>query len=133
MAVVIGLGSLVTRGLNLGIDFEGGVVWEVPAGDASVGETRDAVDELGLAGAKIHRAGERRAAGSSGSKPSPLDAERSDEVTNALADLTGSDFDDVTLNEVGAVVGQGDHREGRARARGLPRAHHRLHLASASS
>ena len=32
VAVLIGLVSLATRGLNLGIDFEGGVVWEVPAG-----------------------------------------------------------------------------------------------------
>ena len=48
VAVLIGLGSLLTRGLNLGIDFEGGVVWEVPAGDASVADARNAVDQFGL-------------------------------------------------------------------------------------
>ena len=53
VAVVISLGSLVTRGLNLGIDFEGGVVWEVPAAEASVAEARGAVDQYGLAGATI--------------------------------------------------------------------------------
>jgi len=105
VAVVISLGSLVTRGLNLGIDFEGGVVWEVPAGDASVGETRDAVDQFGLAGATITEleSDEGRVIRV---EAEPLDAERSDEVTNALADLTGSDFDDVSLNEVGASWGR---------------------------
>jgi preprotein translocase subunit SecF len=105
VAVVISLGSLVTRGLNLGIDFEGGVVWEVPAGDASVGDTRDAVDQFGLAGATITEleSDEGRVIRV---EAEPLDAERSDEVTNALADLTGSDFDDVSLNEVGASWGR---------------------------
>ena len=51
--MLISLVSLVTRGLNLGIDFEGGMVWEVPAGDASVAEARDAVDQFGLADATI--------------------------------------------------------------------------------
>jgi len=104
VAVVISLGSLVTRGLNLGIDFEGGVVWEVPAGDASVGDTRDAVDQFGLAGATITEleSDEGRVIRV---EAEPLGAERTDEVTTALADLTGSDFDDVSLNEVGASWG----------------------------
>ena len=104
VAVVISLGSLVTRGLNLGIDFEGGVVWEVPASDASVGDTRDAVDQFGLAGATITEleSDEGRVIRV---EAEPLGAERTDEVTTALADLTGSDFDDVSLNEVGASWG----------------------------
>jgi preprotein translocase subunit SecF len=104
VAVLISLGSLVTRGLNLGIDFEGGVVWEVPAGDASVGETRDAVDQFGLAGATITEL-ESEEGRVIRVEAEPVGAERTDEVTNALADLTGSTFDDVTLNEVGASWG----------------------------
>jgi preprotein translocase subunit SecF len=104
VAVLISLGSLVTRGLNLGIDFEGGVVWEVPAGDASVGETRDAIDQFGLAGATITEL-ESEEGRVIRVEAEPVGAERTDEVTNALADLTGSTFDDVTLNEVGASWG----------------------------
>jgi preprotein translocase subunit SecF len=104
VAVLISLGSLVTRGLNLGIDFEGGVVWEVPAGDASVGGTRDAIDQFGLAGATITEL-ESEEGRVIRVEAEPVGAERTDEVTNALADLTGSTFDDVTLNEVGASWG----------------------------
>ena len=39
VVIVIGLDLPRQRGLNLGIDFEGGVVWEVPAGDVSVEPT----------------------------------------------------------------------------------------------
>ena len=49
----IGLLSLWQRGLNLGIDFEGGVVWEVPAGDVSVAEAQDALADNGLAGLTV--------------------------------------------------------------------------------
>ena len=41
LVIIIGLVSLLTRGLNLGIDFEGGTAWEVPVGeDVSVDEAR---------------------------------------------------------------------------------------------
>lgn len=46
--IAIGLVSLGIRGLNLGIDFEGGVVWEMPAGRASVADLREALDGEGL-------------------------------------------------------------------------------------
>ena len=43
--ILIGVAGFVVRGgFNLGIDFEGGVVWEVPAHEASVADVRDAVD-----------------------------------------------------------------------------------------
>ncbi|MGH9230586.1 MAG: protein translocase subunit SecF [Acidimicrobiales bacterium] len=105
VAVLIGIGALVTRGLNLGIDFEGGVVWEVPAGDASVGDARDAVDQFGLAGATIQELRsdegvELRV------EAEPLSADTSDQVTAALADLTGSSVDDVSLTEVGPSWGR---------------------------
>jgi preprotein translocase subunit SecF len=87
VAVLIGVGSLLTRDLNLGIDFEGGVVWQVAAGEASVGDARDALDEFGLGGATIQEL-------------------ESDEVTAALADLTGSPVDDVNLTSVGPSWGE---------------------------
>jgi preprotein translocase subunit SecF len=40
--------SLGTRGLELGIDFEGGVAWDVPAGQLSVEDAREVLRENGL-------------------------------------------------------------------------------------
>ena len=46
--VLIGLVSLLTRGLNLGIDFEGGTSWELPAGDLSVESAREVLADEGV-------------------------------------------------------------------------------------
>ncbi|HEX2192106.1 MAG TPA: hypothetical protein VHH09_02855, partial [Acidimicrobiales bacterium] len=58
-ALVIGAGilSLLTQGLNYGIDFKGGTAWEVEAPGVSVAEARDALRPLGLGDAKIQIAG----------------------------------------------------------------------------
>lgn len=102
--VAVSVVSLLTRGLELGIDFEGGVVWEVPAGDASVADAREALDRFGLSGATIQELD-----GDDGRElhveAEPLGGDRSDEVSAALAELTGSSFDDVVLNEVGPTWG----------------------------
>jgi preprotein translocase subunit SecF len=105
VAVLIGLGSLLVRGLNLGIDFEGGVVWEVPAGDASVAEARELADRFGLEDATVQileadQGDELRIASQ------PVDGETTDEVTAALADLTGTATDDVNLTSVGPSWGR---------------------------
>jgi preprotein translocase subunit SecF len=105
VAVLIGSTALLTRGLNLGIDFEGGVVWEVPAGDASISDARHAVEPFGLAGATIQELDsdngrEIRV------EAEPISPERSDQVTAALSDVTGSDVDQVDLTSVGPSWGQ---------------------------
>jgi preprotein translocase subunit SecF len=56
ISVVLIVGSIVAlavRGLNLGIDFEGGTSWEVAVVDASVSDARDVLRPLGQAEAKI--------------------------------------------------------------------------------
>lgn len=45
--IAVGLIALATRGLNFGIDFTGGTVWEVPAGKADVAEVETAIGDLG--------------------------------------------------------------------------------------
>ena len=45
--LLIGLVALVGNGLNLGIDFTGGTVWEVPAGKADVADVETAMNGLG--------------------------------------------------------------------------------------
>ena len=105
IAVLIGLISLLTRGLHLGIDFEGGVVWEVPAGDASIEDVRDALADEGVDNAKIQTL-EADGETEFSIKAEPLESEQTDKVTAALADLTGSSVDEVNLNEVGPSWGE---------------------------
>jgi len=56
--LVITLGSLATRGLNLGLDFEGGVAWDIPASETfGVDEAEDvlAENDVSSIGGKIQR------------------------------------------------------------------------------
>lgn len=45
--ILISLGSMVTRGLNLSIDFEGGSIWEIPAQHFTEAEARAALTPFG--------------------------------------------------------------------------------------
>ena len=47
LLVISGL-SLWQRGLKLGIDFEGGVAWDVPAGDFTIDDARAILDDNGI-------------------------------------------------------------------------------------
>ena len=48
--ILLTLGSLFTRGLNLGIDFEGGVAWQVPSSDTmDVDAARSVLEDNGVA------------------------------------------------------------------------------------
>jgi preprotein translocase subunit SecF len=50
LCILITLVSLFTRGLNLGLDFEGGVQWEVPAAHLSESDARDVLNANGIGG-----------------------------------------------------------------------------------
>jgi preprotein translocase subunit SecF len=106
VVIVAGLVSLFFRGLNLGIDFEGGVVWEVPAGDVSVADAQDAMEGEGLQGLTVQSLtaeGETRLR----IKAEPLEsAQDAEVVSQKLAELTGSDVNDVSLNSVGPSWGE---------------------------
>ncbi|MGQ0431415.1 MAG: protein translocase subunit SecF [Microthrixaceae bacterium] len=104
--ILLGLVSLYSRGLNLGIDFEGGVVWEVPAGEVSIADAQDAMEGAGLEGLTVQSLtakGERRLR----IEAEPLATTRAaEEISQQLADLTGSDVNDVSLNSVGPSWGE---------------------------
>ena len=51
--LVIGIGSFALRGLNLGLDFEGGTSYEVRSPGASVADAREVMADLGAADARI--------------------------------------------------------------------------------
>ena len=46
--IVITMLSLFTRDLNLGIDFEGGIVWDVPASSFSIEDAEDILSDNGI-------------------------------------------------------------------------------------
>jgi len=57
VVIAIGVLALFGRGLNLGIEFEGGVSWQVPVGDSSVDSMRGAVESAGLSDATVQTIG----------------------------------------------------------------------------
>jgi preprotein translocase subunit SecF len=103
-AVVIlsGLLSLGTQGLNLGIDFEGGTSWEVPAPGVSVADARDAVRPLGLGDATIQIIGDDRVRVASDN----VAPEQQERISEALAEVAGADISQVSVNDVGPSWGQ---------------------------
>lgn len=95
--LLISVGSLLVRGLNLSIEFEGGVVWEIPAGDASIADTRDALTPFGLEGATIQTVERQDAeSGDVGRRLriSAAEVEDSEAVTATLEELTGESVED---------------------------------------
>jgi len=99
--LVLAGGALLVRGLNLGIDFEGGTAWEVEAPDVGVGEARDALERVGAANAKIQVIG--------GDvlrvQAEPSDEAEIREVSEVLAELAGSEVRDVGVSTVGPTWG----------------------------
>ncbi|MBI4935717.1 MAG: protein translocase subunit SecF [Actinobacteria bacterium] len=50
LLLLISVGSLVTRGLNLSLEFKGGVLWEVPSETLTEDEARAVLNDQGLDG-----------------------------------------------------------------------------------
>jgi preprotein translocase subunit SecF len=101
LLIVVSIGSLFLQGLNLGIDFEGGVSWEVKAPGVSVEEARDALTAVGEGSAKIQIVGTDvlRVQGAEST------VEHEIEVRRALADLAETDPANVSVSTVGASWG----------------------------
>lgn len=101
--IALGLVSLGVRGLNFGIDFEGGTSWEVEAPGASVADARDALEPHGLGDAKVQVVGDDLLRVQAASEES--EGKRT-EVTKALAELAKADTSTVSINEVGPSWGE---------------------------
>ena len=103
--VAISLTSFATRGLNLGIDFEGGGVWEVPDENSSVADVRSALPS-GKQDAKI-----QVVTGTEGRRIRvQADLEElgpeSESVTLALAEQAGVSPEAVSVSLVGPSWGE---------------------------
>jgi preprotein translocase subunit SecF len=111
VVVLVGLVGLFGRGLNLGIDFEGGVSWEAPAHGASVADVRSAVEgaglpnpnvqSLGSAGKTVIRVQGKKVGGTDQTKIKAAEAK----IKAAIVKATNSKPSEVSFNEVGPSWG----------------------------
>jgi preprotein translocase subunit SecF len=104
--ILIGIVAMFTRGLNLGIDFEGGTSWQVPVEgkSASVGDVRDVLRPLGLDDARV-----LVLEGDSGQsvrvQSEEINPAQEERVSDALAQYGGVDRNDVSVDTVGPTFG----------------------------
>lgn len=105
VVILAGMAAFVANGLNLGIDFEGGVVWELPTGDLSVEEARDELESLGLPEAKVQRLDSDDGARFRIQNES-LGLDREQEIARLLGDLAGVAQTEVNVNSVGPSWGE---------------------------
>lgn len=108
--ILAGVVSLGVRGLNLGIDFEGGVVWELPEGSASVESARDLLLNEGYE-AKVQTLTDEdgtrlRIQTEVLSDDETEQNTKVTEISTKLADLSGVDVADISDNRVGASWGE---------------------------
>jgi preprotein translocase subunit SecF len=107
VVILVSLLSLFTRGLNLGIDFEGGVAWEMPAAN---GVTTDSVrDVLSADGVDTADAKIQSLSGAGGERiriqVGAQSADVQTKVRNDLAAKGGVNADEVSVNSVSASWG----------------------------
>jgi preprotein translocase subunit SecF len=101
--ILIAGGAWIINGLNLGIEFEGGVSWEFRADDLSTSEVRDALEPSGNGDARIQKLG-----GDLWRVRAEIDATETAEVaevSRALADVAGLEPGDVSFSAVGPSWG----------------------------
>jgi preprotein translocase subunit SecF len=112
VAVVVCIIALLGRGLNLGIEFEGGAVWEVPASEGlSTDDLADAAARGGVSDARVQKitGGDDifRVRGELG------DAESADSVIAELADAASVNASEISNRTVSPSFG--DEVAGKAR------------------
>ena len=99
--------SLITRGLVLGIDFAGGVAWDVPAGDLTVDEAAAILEDNGLSAssAKI----QERSSDSGDLIKIQVEDQPTDvrvRLQEAFAEAAGVDPGEVSVESVSASWGE---------------------------
>jgi preprotein translocase subunit SecF len=102
--ILISIFAFVFRGLNLGIEFEGGTQWQftVANGGASIDDVRDVIDPLGLGSAKV------LILGSDGARVQfeETSAANQTKVRDALAEYAGIEPAQVSITNVGPTWGE---------------------------
>ncbi|MCC6225740.1 MAG: protein translocase subunit SecF [Microthrixaceae bacterium] len=107
LLVVASIVSLVVRGVNLSIDFEGGAVWEVPTKSMSVDGATDVLAEFDKAeGAKVQIVTDANNKRIVRVQADSEDVRESQKIAAALAEKAGIDIEDVATNTVGPSWGK---------------------------
>jgi preprotein translocase subunit SecF len=103
-AVIIAAGviSLIVSGLNLGIDFKGGVTWQAKAKGVSVSAMRDVIRPFGIGDATIQTTGNGFIKVSS----KHLSPDKQNQVTDAIAKEAHITPQQVSINDVGPSWGK---------------------------
>ena len=102
--LLIGLGSLAVNGLNLGIDFKGGAVYEVPSETLTVNQARDALSQFGISDPKVVELKSQTLRKIRVQTPT-LDPAKAQQVQQALADAAKISVGEVNRDEVGPSWG----------------------------
>jgi preprotein translocase subunit SecF len=99
--ILISLAALGFRGLNLGIEFQGGAVFSVPNATCSVVDAREVASEASGAEAIVTETG----AGIVRVQTPPVEPVQSQEIARILADACGVPATDITVQVVGPTWG----------------------------
>lgn len=100
--MLVAIGSLGIRGLNLGLEFEGGTKFEVQAADeASISDVEDALTEIGVTDPVVQQTGE----GGFIVQTAHLETEPRREAAEAIAEVVGTEVSEVSVQDVGPKWG----------------------------
>ncbi|MEY2422601.1 MAG: preprotein translocase subunit SecF [Acidimicrobiaceae bacterium] len=102
--LLVGLGSLLLNGLNLGIDFKGGAVYEVPSDTLTVEQARSALSPFGIGDPKVQELKSSTLRIIRVQTPT-LDPTKAQQVQQALADAAQLTVGEVNRDEVGPSWG----------------------------
>jgi len=102
--LLVSIWGIFGRGLNLGLDFEGGTAWDVPSAELSLDDARDALRPHGQEGAKV------QAIGRGDSRVVRVQADVDDldtqeAVAESLAAAAGVEEHDISVSTVGPSWG----------------------------
>jgi preprotein translocase subunit SecF len=101
--VLLSIGSLGLRQLNLGLEFRGGTSFEVQGTkDVPLSDLRELVEDAGVASATVQGVGARGYL----IQTEHVGADVQQELARVIASRVGADVREVTVNDVGAKWGQ---------------------------
>jgi preprotein translocase subunit SecF len=104
--VVVSIGALFTRGLNLAIDFRGGSVWEVPSKTMTSAQALDVLGQFNKEnGAKVQVATDAKGTRILRIQADSTDIKQSQTIADAYAKKANIKPDDVGTNTVGPSWG----------------------------
>ena len=107
LLIVVTLVSLVTSGLNLGLDFKGGVAWEVPSSNLTIDQARATLTDNDVDGANAKIQERTSASGSTLLiQVGDQTVEKRQQIKEALATAAKVDADTVNVNSVSSTWGR---------------------------